>query len=86
MIWYYVILFITSILTAAFSWLPKVDALPNIIGVEIDTQLSQGMAMFYTFTAAVWPIRDVFLGMLVLLTYYGIKMILRFFLGHRAPQ
>jgi hypothetical protein len=86
MIWYYFILFFTSVLTAAFSWLPKVDALPHILGVDIDAQLSSGVGMLYAFSSAVWPIADVFEGLLVLLGYYGIKMIMRFFLGHRAPQ
>lgn len=86
MIWYYVILFITSILSAAFSWLPKVTTLPTILGVDIDSQLTSGMGMFYTFANAVWPIKDVFYGMLALLTYYAIKMVLTFFLGARAPR
>lgn len=85
MIWYYVILFITTTLSAAFSWLPKITTLPTILGVDIDGQLSSGMASFYGFANVFWPIKDVFLGALVLFAYYGIKMILRFFLGHRAP-
>ena len=87
MIWYYFILFITNVLTAAFSWLPQVTALPTVLGIDIDTQLSQGMGMFYTFAEVVWPVKDVFYGMLALLAYYGIKTIaLRFLLGARAPQ
>jgi len=86
MIWYYLLLFFTTLLTATFSWLPKIETLPTVLGVDIDTQLSTGVGMFYTFASAVWPVYDVFLGMLILLTYYTIKMVLRFFLGHRAPQ
>lgn len=86
MIWYYVILFFTSLLSAVFSWLPKIDTLPSIMGVDIDTQLSQGVGYFYAFAHVVWPIYDVMLGALTLFTYYGIKMVLRFILGHRAPQ
>lgn len=86
MIWYYLILFITTLLTATFSWLPKVETLPTVLGVDIDTQLTNGLGMFYTVSDTIWPLRDVFLGALVLLSYYSIKMVLRFFLGHRAPQ
>ena len=85
MIWYYFILFVTTLLTAVFDWLPKITTLPTILGVDIDAQLTAGMGFFYTYTAAVWPIRDVFVGFLILLSYYAIKMVLRFFLGHRAP-
>lgn len=86
MIWYYLILFVTTVLTAAFSWLPQVNTLPNILGIDIDTQLSQGMSMLYNFANSIWPIHDVLLGMIFLLGYYGIKMVLTFFLGHRAPH
>lgn len=86
MIWYYLILFVTTLLTAAFSWLPQITTLPTFLGVDIDSQLSSGVGMFYTFAGVVWPVQIVFSGFLVLLGYYGIKMVLRFFLGHRAPQ
>lgn len=87
MIWYYIILFITTVLTEAFSWVPKITTLPDILGVPIDADLVSGMGMFYTYTAAVWPIQDVFRALvLVILPYYAIKMVLRFILGQRAPQ
>lgn len=85
MIWYYFLLFITSLLTAAFSWLPKVETLPTILGVDIDGQLSTGMGSFLTFAQAIWPIYDVYLGAMVLLSYYAVKMVLKFLLGARAP-
>jgi hypothetical protein len=86
MIWYYLILFLTSLLSAVFSWLPKVTTLPTILGVDIDTQLAQGVGAFYTVANVIWPIKDVYYGALVLLGYYAMKMVLRFFLGGRAPQ
>lgn len=85
MIWYYLILFVTNLLTAVFNWLPKVETLPTILGVDIDAQLTAGMGLFYAYTAAVWPVHDVFIGFLILLSYYATKMVLRFFLGHRTP-
>lgn len=86
MLWYYIILFISTVLGYAFNWLPKVETLPLILGVDIDAQLVSGMGMFYTYAQAVWPIYIVFQGALILLAYYAIKMVLRFFLGHRAPH
>lgn len=61
MIWYYIILFITSILTAAFSWLPAVEELP----LGMDDALTTAIGYFYAimdllpwlavvFTAFMW--------------------------------
>lgn len=86
MIFYYIILFVSTLLTEVFSWLPVVHTLPPILGVDIDTQLSQGMGMFYAFATAIWPLLDVFYGFLALMFYYSVKMVLRIFLGARAPQ
>ena len=75
----------TSILAAIFAWLPSVTTLPTIGGYNIDTALAQGIGMFYTYAGVVWPVWDVFLGFLFLIGYYTLKMVLKFFLGHRAP-
>lgn len=84
MIWYYLILFITTLFTEVFSWLPKITTIPSIIGVDIDGQLTSGMSLFYTFIHTFWPIGDVFYGLIALLIYYAIKMSVKFFLGHRT--
>ncbi len=87
MIWYYVILFFTSIFTAAFSWLDKVTTLPTILGVDIDTVLSQGVGEVYYIGTYIWPLKDVFIGAIFLLAYFiGKNIILRMFLGHRISQ
>ena len=85
MIWYYILIFITTLLTEIFSWLPKIDTLPSILGVDIDSQLISGVALFNAYSDVVWPIADVFTAFLLLLAYYVIKIVLRFFLGNRAP-
>lgn len=86
MIFYYLLLFATSLFTAVFSFLPKITTIPPIAGVDIDGQLSAGMAAFHAFAHAVWPIEDVWYGFLALLGYYFlIKMPLKVFLGNRAP-
>lgn len=77
---------ILSVLTLLFSWLPVVTTLPSVNGYNIDAALVQGVAMFYTYAGAVWPVLDVFNGFLFLMGYYLLKMVVRFFLGHRAPQ
>jgi len=85
MIWYYVILFVTSLLTAAFSWLPKITTLPAIGGYDIDAALVSGMSMFYTVAHSLWYLWDIWVAFLVLMSYYTAKMVLKMFLGHRAP-
>ncbi len=70
---------------AILSWLPVVTKLPSINGFDIDTSLTQGMALFYDVKVNIWPFGLVFAGFIVLMGYYSTKMLLRFFLGHRAP-
>lgn len=76
---------VVLILGAVFSWLPKVDKLPTIAGYDFDTPLASGIAQMHTWFVTFWPIQIMFEGFLVLMIYYGIKMTVRFVLGHRAP-
>lgn len=76
---------ISLLLGGIFSWLPIVNKLPNIVGYDIDTALVNGVGYTQTFMQTFWPLEIMFQGFLVLMGYYGIKMIVRFFLGHRAP-
>lgn len=74
------------LLAVLVSWLPTVVTIPPIVGVDIDASLVAGIAVFNTITASFWPIADAFAAFLFLIAYYGIKnLLLRFFLGHRAP-
>lgn len=86
MIWYYILLFCTNLLTVVFSWLPTVTTLPQILGVDVDTYLVQAVGYFYSVTSAIWPLYDLFQGVLFWVGYLVLKMVLRFFLGHRAPH
>ncbi len=85
MIWYYLVLFIGSVVTGIFSFLPHVNTLPEIAGVDIDGALVDGFNVFYTVAHSLWYLWDVWLGCLFLLAYYAIKMVLKMLLGHRAP-
>jgi len=76
---------VVLILGAIFSWLPQVTVLPNIVGYDIDTALNNGIGQMYVFFNAFWPLEIMFQGFLFLLGYYAIKMVLKFFLGSRAP-
>lgn len=67
-----------------FSWLPQITTLPTINGFDIDAYMVQGMGYFATIAAAFWPLSIMFQGFLVLMGYFLIKMIIRFFLGSRA--
>lgn len=73
------------IVGAIFNQLPTVSTLPTIAGFDVDTTLSIGMGTFNTYTTAFWPLADLFAGFLVISAYYGIKMLARLLMGHRAP-
>ena len=77
--------FIVLILGSIFSWLPQVTALPSIAGFDLDTALATGIGQMNTFFVSFWPLKYMFDGFLVLMTYYGLKMAIRFVLGHRSP-
>jgi hypothetical protein len=85
MIWYYLILFITSILNVTFSWLPKVETLPIIMGVDVDAQLLAGMGLINRLSELFWMMGDLITAAKIMLGYYVIKMVLGFFLGSRSP-
>lgn len=73
------------ILGSIFHRLPEVTTLPTINGYDIDGALVTGMGDLRTFMTAFWPLQDMFYGFLAIMAYYGIKMLARLFLGHRAP-
>lgn len=76
---------VVYILNAIFGIFGTVTTLPTIGGYDIDAALVTGMGSFYAFTNAMWPVTDVMGGVAVLYTYYFVKMVARFLLGHRAP-
>lgn len=65
--------------------LPTITTLPTIGGYDIDGTLTNGMSLFNAYATAVWPVHDVVVGALVLFGYYGLKMLLKLVIGHRAP-
>ncbi len=73
------------IIGAIFNRLPQVTTLPTIGGYDIDAALVTGMGDLHTFMVAFWPLQDMFYGFLAIMAYFGIKMLARVFLGHRAP-
>lgn len=76
---------IVSFLASVFSIFGGVEKLPTIGDFDIDTALVTGMGQFKHFMADVWVLQYVFQGLGVLIVYYGAKMILKVFLGSRAP-
>ena len=70
---------------ALFSWLPIVDRLPLIFSFDIDTAMVTGIGQLNVFMQTFWPLKYMFLGFLTIMTYYLLKIGVRFFLGHRAP-
>ena len=77
---------IVLVLGAIFSLFAVVTTLPTVAGFNIDAALVTGMAELNTFFVAFWPIWIMFQGFLAILLYFSLKLILRFFLGHRAPS
>ncbi len=76
------IFFISIVLSA----LPTVTTLPPMLGVDIDAALVSGMGFYNTVSHSFWMLADVMAATIILMGYYGIKnLLLRFFLGHRAP-
>lgn len=71
---------------ALFFWLPEITALPTIVGYDIDTALVNGVGNLNVWLNAFWPLKYMIGGFLALMFYYGIKMVLIFLLGHRAPH
>lgn len=76
---------IITILGAIFVWLPRVDKLPNIGSFDIDAAMVSGLTYFNRILDVFWPIKTVMTAFLILMGYYGLKMLVRFFLGSRAP-
>jgi len=79
------IIVVLGIINTVFSFLPIVNTLPTIGGYDLDTALVGGVAQFHTYIQAFWYIGDVFTGYLILLVYFGAKMLLKLLLGSRAP-
>jgi hypothetical protein len=86
MIWTYIFIFISSVLNGVFSFLPTVTTLPTIFGINLDAQLTGAVGVLNDIGTYYWPIRDLFVAVAFFLTYRVIMLVIRFFIGHRAPQ
>lgn len=76
---------LVSFFSEVFSMFPVVTKLPTIAGYDIDSAFTAAGGQIHQFLTDVWIVNDVLLGALFLFAYYGIKMILKLLLGHRAP-
>lgn len=88
MIWTYFFLFVASLITSVLDalHLPKITVLPQILGVDVDSTLINGVSIAHSVFVLLWPLADMFAGALFLLGYFVLKnLALRFFLGNRAP-
>lgn len=86
MIWTYLFIFISSVLNGVFSFLPTVTKLPTLFGIDMDAQLVGAMGVLNDIMTYYWPIRDLFVAVAFFLTYKIIMMVIKIFLGSRAPQ
>jgi hypothetical protein len=88
MIWTYLILFLLSAFTQLLTilHLQPVTALPQVLGIDIDGTMVNGVSLAHNFFTLFWPIGDMLIGTLVIVGYLILKNIaLRTFLGHRTP-
>lgn len=88
MIWTYLILFIVSAFTQLLVvlHLQHVDKLPEILGVDVDALMVNGVSIAHSVFVLLWPFADMLIGSLVIIGYLVLKNIaLRTFLGHRTP-
>lgn len=77
---------VVLILSVIFGWLPSIEKLPSIVGFDIDTALSNGMGQLAFVMTNVWPLQIFFQGFAFLMSYYILKMVVKFFFGSRAPD
>ena len=80
-----IIIGIATLVDVLLSWLPEVTTLPTIIGFDIDSALITGVTQLKSFMVSFWPISYMFNGFLFLMGYFVIKVIIKVFLGSRAP-
>lgn len=88
MIWYFVVEAVIQTINVLFDaiHLPKVMALPTIMGVNLDSSLQTAVGTFIDVTSAFWPLHDLFVAALFYIGYLVLKnLALRFILGNRAP-
>lgn len=69
---------------SVFSFLPAVTVLPTIGGYDIDTALVTGVGQLRLIMQSFWWLEVVFQGFLFLMGYYAVKLIVKFFFGHRV--
>jgi hypothetical protein len=77
--------FFTESLTSIFQYMPSATTLPSVGGFDVDTALSGGMSMAYTYMHAIWPLWVVFQGFLFILGYHLTKLFGRLIFGSRWP-
>ena len=75
--------FIVIALNTLTSWVPSIDTLPTILGINVDYELEFYVSMIYRVKDSFWLLQDLFTATLVVLGYMTTKVVLRFFLGSR---
>jgi len=81
MIFYYLVLFFTSILNVAFSWMPTVTELP--FGIDGFTLTAVGYLQ--AFVQIFWPIAPFYNFILFYIPFKLAIIVLKVFLGARTP-
>lgn len=86
MIFNLIINFVLLLIGLVFSILPTVTLLPPILGVDIDTELVNGIGMMNSFFEAFWVLGYLVAGGLAIASYHISKRLLTFIFGSRTPH
>lgn len=80
---------IFTVVIAGINWviaqLPSATTLPTIGGFDTDSALVNAIGLFNTLKASVWVFTDLWYAFLALVTYWGVKILLKVLLGQRTP-
>lgn len=82
MITQYIFSFIIAVFSVIFGWLPEVTTLP----LGIDSALVTLFGWLRSLVENVWPIQIILTCLLWYLSFRIGLMVLKFFIGHRAPK
>lgn len=82
MIIYYLLVAVGTILSAFTSWLPIVEELP----LGMDNALSTAVGWIRYLQTVLWPLNVIIACFLWYAAFKVSLMVIKLFIGHRAPQ
>jgi hypothetical protein len=77
---------IMAVFSLLLGWLPTIDKLPSLIGVNTDSVLSNGVSYFHRLILFFPPFQSILTASLFYLTFRIVMLLLKLVLGSRAPH